>query len=161
MHRMHRMKQPRVSKVVLSHISACPASVAERGSSAFPYAFPKTTPAASPLGSDPELPRLSSRDFRLENTHGAGFAADNICRVFHTLRLLLRCGTPRSASLHVGLDACHRLRKARVVHGNFVPFAVFPLRPLRFLPLGIPIPLQRAGYGHVRTLSTCRPGFCC
>src|SRR5690606_22020121 len=73
------------------------------------------------------------------------------CRVFHTLReLFWRSGTPRSASLHVGLNACHRLRRFGLAKSQTNPdrlclnaersnvsasFAALPLRPLRFQPI--------------------------
>ena len=57
----------------------------------------------------------------------------DLSRVSHAPGLCWRCGTPRSASLHVGLNACHRPRKAEVASEAFASFAAFTLRPLRFL----------------------------
>ena len=96
-----------------------PSSVAERKCYAFPDAITKTPGGLSAknilirmtakpsfaarlqtdpdrlclnavrFGDGPELPRLSSRGFRCENTLGGGLAADKICLVFHTLRVEL------------------------------------------------------------------------
>ncbi len=66
---------------------------------------------AVPLGDSPELPRLSSRGFRCENTLGGGLPPTRPVACFTRSGLFWRSGTPRSASLHVGLNACHRLRR--------------------------------------------------
>jgi len=85
------------------------------------------------LGGSLELPRLSSRGFRCEKHPRRRLAADKICRVFHTLRgLFWRSGTPRSASLHVGLNACHRLRRFNLATPTSFPKSLRPLRILRF-----------------------------
>jgi len=53
----------------------------------------------------------------------------DLSRVSHAPGLCWRCGTPRSASLHVGLNACHRLRRFSLAKPKSLPKPLRPLRP--------------------------------
>src|SRR5690606_8581964 len=56
----------------------------------------------------------------------------DLSRVSHAPVVFLGRGTPRSASLHVGLHACHRLRRFGLGKPKSFPKSLRPSRSLRF-----------------------------
>jgi|SRR5690606_14779931 len=137
MHRMHKRPAATVADT-LAHKSRrpCRQRYSGLGTAKHSFAARRHTELnrlrlnAVRLGGSPELPRLSSRGFRCEKHPRRRLAADKTCRVFHTLReLFWRSGTPRSASLHVGLNACHRLRRFGPAKPKSLPKPLCPSRP--------------------------------